>query len=64
MTEDRLIKHRHKYKYENAKDIWIIRRDVDMTERYREIDFSLYRREGCVLVEGFDQTDNDWPAIR
>ena len=49
------------------------RRGVEMVERCREMDFSLYEREGGALVEGvesfkylgrlLDQTDYDWLEI-
>ena len=48
-------------------------RDVELAQRYGDMEFSLFGREGYELVEGvtqfkylgrpLDQYDNDWPEI-
>ena len=34
--------------------MWLSRRDVEMAERYRDMVFRLYGREGGALVEGIE----------
>ena len=49
------------------------RRDVEIAERYMEMEFRFYGREGFVMLEGdenfkymgrpLDKKDDDWPTV-
>ena len=42
MPEAQLIKHRCMARCEKAMEMQIMRRDVEMAEKYRDMEFSLY----------------------
>ena len=69
-----MIKHRRKERCNKATEMWIRWRDVEMSEKCEDIYFSLYGREGLVLVElvttfkymrqPLDQTYDDCLSVR
>ena len=74
MPVARLLKHKRMERCNNATKMQIRRRDVEMAERYRYMDFILYKKGGDALVEGvatfkymgrpIDHTCDNWPEIR
>ena len=73
MPADKLFKNRRTEICNKVTKRQIRWRDVDMEERCADMEFSLYRGYGYVMVEGvatfkylgrhLDQTDQDWSEI-
>ena len=65
--------HKHTSRYDQVTEIRLQWRDVELDQRSRELEFSLYGREGDALVEivaqfkymgiPLYQSDDDWIEI-
>ena len=74
MLAARMIRHRRMSRRNNATEMHLGWRDVEMAKRCEEMDFILYGREGGKLVEKvvtfkylgwpLDQTDDGWLLVR
>ena len=69
----RISKYKYNARCEKVTEMRLKRRDVEIAERYMEMEFRFYGREGFVMLEGdenfkymgrpLDKKDDDWPTV-